>query len=300
MTPKSNPGLTRFQWIALLAVLLGVFLFAEGPIWEHPWDVDRAAWWSYLPIPFLVAGALAWKKRLRAPALLVDTIGVTMAKFAITYVVAIGLWVASGGPPPRPALAATAFATRVAKRPPRRTEVPHETGTIEGRVLSPDGTPDAGALVWISRGLERYRFASPADPIRLVHDGRRLSPDHAFVEVGQPIRVTASDGRLHTLHAKREDGRLAFNVPILPGGAARPFAPREEAGLVRIDCTVHADEDPAWLVVTRHPFHQATAADGRFRFERVPAGRVGIAAWDGAKRERSIDVPAGGIARIEL
>ena len=56
-------GLTGRQLAAVLAVLLGVFLFAAGPVWRHPWEVDGAVWLSYAPIPLLVAGVLLATRR---------------------------------------------------------------------------------------------------------------------------------------------------------------------------------------------------------------------------------------------
>ena len=42
------------RWTTLAALLM-IFFFGDGPVWDHPFNIDLAVWWSYAPIPVVVA-----------------------------------------------------------------------------------------------------------------------------------------------------------------------------------------------------------------------------------------------------
>ena len=78
---------------------------------------------------------------------------------------------------------------------------------------------------------------------------------------------------------------------------------REPAKVSRLRCTVHPDsEAPAYLAVLDHPFYTVTAADGSFRVQGIPAGKVTLAAWHASQGEASaeIEVAARGEATADL
>ena len=207
-------------------------------------------------------------------------------KFAATYFIATALWAFSSPP---------AHAPMRVEIPPRRSAVsapptalsPERLGNIEGRVAEPGGAPAREALVWIAAGLEGTRFAQRADPVRLENDGRGFSPRVAAAQVGQPLLLRATDGHLHSLKATADQGRtIAFNVAVLASGAWREVTFDRAFGPVALDCTVHHEhggEERAEVVVLDHPFFATTSEDGRFRFEKVPAGRLRLAARSGVR-----------------
>src|ERR1051325_617772 len=96
-------GLSRRQYIGIFAIAFAVFLFSNGRMWRHPFDLDKAVWWSYAVIPLLVAGCLFAARRFRLRGLLLGTLELVLYKFGATYLVAATLW-AITKPPPRPAL----------------------------------------------------------------------------------------------------------------------------------------------------------------------------------------------------
>src|SRR5688572_2387993 len=89
------------QFAVVYAIAIATFLLVNGPVWRHPFDLDSSIVWSYLVIPVLVAACLLWSRRLGVVPLLVNTVEAVLVKFGVTYVAALVLWIASGGPPPR-------------------------------------------------------------------------------------------------------------------------------------------------------------------------------------------------------
>jgi pimeloyl-ACP methyl ester carboxylesterase len=101
---KSLPRMSRLQFWSCWLLLVGLFVFGHGALWEHPWDmeqVDSAILWSYAPIPFLVLGCLLWSRRLGWKALLLDTLELTFVKYAATLAIALTVWKLAPPPPPR-------------------------------------------------------------------------------------------------------------------------------------------------------------------------------------------------------
>src|SRR4051812_9969893 len=103
--PAEDPPflrLTRLQFWGFLAIAVAVFLFASGPVWQHPWDIgalNRAIFYSYGVVPVLVLGGLAYKRRLGLRAFALDLLVLTLLKYTITFGIALLLWTAHGAPP---------------------------------------------------------------------------------------------------------------------------------------------------------------------------------------------------------
>jgi hypothetical protein len=139
--------ISRAQFWVAYAVAVALFFFDTGPIWRHPWDIgalDRAILWSYAPIPFLVAGCLLGSRRFSLHALFLDTLELTMLKYATTLGIALVLFeitpVPQVAPPPRPARGVVAEPALV----PTPID-PATTGSVSGTVLS-DGRAIAGGV----------------------------------------------------------------------------------------------------------------------------------------------------------
>lgn len=293
--PEAAERLPPLLYWGVFGVALAVFLFGEGPIWTHPWSIesfDLAVYWSYVPIPLLILAGLAWSRRLGLRSFLLNTLELTLLKYSVTFTIALFLWETQAAPgldrsithhPAAPAATEAIAATPIP---------PGTTGSIEGRVRGADGGPAAGALVYVESGLEAYVFAPPPEPLRLENHGGGVEPRLAAAQAGQTILARATDGRLHSVVASRDD-EAVFHVPMLSSGAWSTVIVREPHGIAALACTVHqgsAAEAPSQLAVFSHPFFAITAADGRFRFAGVPAGRLGVAVWS----------RAGGRASVEL
>jgi hypothetical protein len=301
------PALGRGTSLAILIAVVAFFLVGMGPVWLHRWDVDRSILYSYVPIPFLVAGALAWRRRLSVKAWVLHTFEITFAKFVITATVLVSLWASSDGPPLNPVERRPAEYAASGAADASVAEVPVEptplgpTGAVAGQVQDSGGAPLEGVLVFISAGLEKFVFPAPSGNVVLHHDGERLTPAVAGVRVGQPMEVRSSSKTLHTLVARRGTTALV-NVPVLAHQGARPVVFRDPKGLVTLSCSVHgSSEAGALLGVFAHPYFAVSGADGRFQLEAIPAGLVEISAGAASGTGRAdVKVEAGGAVAVRL
>ncbi len=98
-------GLPRTTFLLILAVVVALFLVARGAVWRNPWDpeaLDSAIFWSYLPIPFLVAGGLLIARRFSWRFLFLESMAITLLKYVTTFLVALAFWATSDPRPRRP------------------------------------------------------------------------------------------------------------------------------------------------------------------------------------------------------
>ena len=302
-TAEETPALrlTPLQLWGFLGIAVAIFLFASGPVWEHPWDIgalNRAIFYSYAPLPVLVLIGLAYKRRLGLRAFAVDLLVLTLLKYSITFGIALVLWSMQGAPPtaaqaiiasPRKALSA---APPGAPAPPP-TPIPEEkAGVVRGVVLDGDGKPVKGALAYIAAGLEAWVFAAPQQELALANHGAGIEPAVAIAQLRQPIAARSTDGHLHTFIAT-QGGTTLLNLPLLSSGVPTPIAFTEAHGVTELRCSVHqhlGTEAPSTLLVLTHPFSTITGEDGRFAWSGVPAGALRLAAWDRARGAASLAI----------
>lgn len=302
-------GLPRTMFLLILVVVVALFLVARGAVWRNPWDpeaLDSAIFWSYLPIPFLVAGGLLLARRFSWRFLLLESMAITLLKYVTTFLVALAFWATSDPPPPKSASAPPPPPKAAAPEapPPPPTPIARErTGTLRGSLKSAAGEPVAGAFVYVAAGLEAFVFERPTEPLRVENDGAGVRPPLVVVRAGQTILGRSLDGHLHTLVASGDTAGTTFNIPMMSSGAWSTVVVREPAKVSRLRCTVHPEgEAPSYLVVLDHPFFATTGADGAFSFAGVPAGKVTLAAWHAERGDTSapVEVPALGEVAADL
>jgi hypothetical protein len=289
-------SLTWGQTATITLIGTAVFLFADGPFWDHLWDlkrVDRAIWLSYAIVPLLVALVLVRSGRFAWSALAFGTIETTAYKFGATFVIAHAAW---SFVDPAPRIQRIHRNPIAAKRAPLvpSTIDPEQTGEIRGRA-------PAGSLVYVASGLDHLVFAPDDRPLILQHDGHGLAPRFSAVQVGQPIDVVSHDERIHTMRAT--DSRHMFRKNLaLPPSTTRSTLPFDRAlGRLNLDCTVHrGEEDPAELVVLAHPFFARADESGTFSLRGVPAGHLVITALSSVPASVEVDLAPGGALDLAL
>ena len=83
--PWTAVGLTRAQFVAILALSIVLFVFVGGPVWAHVRDRHLVRiTTSYGVIPFAVAAALHKNGELRPAPLVGATIVVALVKLVVT------------------------------------------------------------------------------------------------------------------------------------------------------------------------------------------------------------------------
>lgn len=304
-TAEETPTLrlTPLQLWGFLGVAVAIFLFASGPVWEHPWDIgalNRAIFYSYAPLPVLVLIGLAYKRRLGIRAFVVDLLVLTLLKYSITFGIALVLWSVQSAPPsaaqtnvasPRKGLSVAPPPAPTPAPPP--TPIPEErAGVVRGIVLDGDGKPVKGALAYIAAGLEAWVFAAPQQEVALENRGAGIEPALAIAQLRQPIAARSTDGHLHTFIAT-QGGTTLLNLPLLSSGVPTPIAFAEAHGVIELRCSVHqhlGTEARSTLLVLTHPFSTITGEDGRFSWSGVPAGALRLAAWDRARGVASLAI----------
>jgi hypothetical protein len=244
-------------------------------------------------------------KRFSWRFLFLESMVIVLLKYAITFSLALVLWATSGGPPPPPPKAPPPVKTAVAQPPPPPpTKIaPDQKGTVHGVVKDAGGHPVAGAFVYVASGLEAFVFEPPVDPVRVENDGKsvrassgegaagKLPAGLVVARAGQTIQGRSLDSHLHTLVASGDTAGTTFNIPMMSSGAWSSVVVREPAKVSRLKCTVHPDtEAPGYLVVLDHPFFTATADDGTFRIDGVPAAKIAIAAWHATSGAGDVEV----------
>jgi hypothetical protein len=243
-----------------------------------------------------------------------NTLELTLVKFAITYSIAIVLWATSGGPPPvadyepKMHLDPSAISKPAPEPAPPATPWPDAKRTpVTGQVRDHDGHAVAGALVYVTQGLDDLIFEPPANALRIEADERGFGSALMVAREHQVIEARSGDGRLHNLVASPERD-APFNVPLLADGSWQQVTPPPGGSILRIKCVIHApNESEAHLLVLHHPHHALTDDEGKFDLGRLPARRVvvgvrtaALGAEAAANVTKEVDLVAGDALELEL
>ncbi|MCK6472493.1 MAG: hypothetical protein L6R28_12180 [Planctomycetes bacterium] len=128
------------------------------------------------------------------------------------------------------------------------------------------------AMVYVSKGLETYRFEVPKEPVEVDQKGCQYIPHVFGVMAGQTLNIRNSDETLHNVNAV---GYFNFGQPK-PQVDTRKF---DDAAAVHFKCDAHA-----WMSskcnVFDHSFFVVTKDDGSFELPgKLVPGKYTISAW---------------------
>lgn len=96
---KGSPILSASEIAAVVLIVFPIFLFFGGPIWTHAFQIDGAVGWSYVPIPALVALLLLRRSAFTFGGFVASTVHAAGIKYALTAMIALGLWIFTDPPP---------------------------------------------------------------------------------------------------------------------------------------------------------------------------------------------------------
>ena len=174
-------------------------------------------------------------------------------------------------------------------------------------VLSPDRkvTAVAQAIVWIPDAT-KARAGGPGGPSglspaalpRIASKNKRFEPRVTAVPAGTTVEFPNLDGIFHNVFSLSP--AATFDLGLYRNGASRSMT-FEKPGLVRVYCNIHP-QMAAYLLVIDGTVWAQTGADGSAVLLRVPAGLVGVRAWDekGGDYQGTVEVVAGKSAALAI
>lgn len=300
---ESTPATLSWpSFLGALAVVLAIFFFLH-PIWEARTtdEVDKNIWFSYVPIPLLVLGLLAFERKLNWTSWFLETTKLTLVKFGVTYVVAGVIW-STGNAPVAPETPRTespvgatddVFALHDAPQPSALDAA--TLAELDLRVLRPDGSAAAGVLLHVARGLERLNFPTPDEPYEIRHVNGAFEAGPHLVRAHRELVLRNDSPGLHTAELRDAKNRPLLNRSLPPEGEHRIMFPHGY-GVLSLHCRVHPEaEPPVPVIVFAHPFAVLTDDEGRASLRDVPAGELELRA-----RELVFDGEASEVTREVL
>ena len=132
-------------------------------------------------------------------------------------------------------------------------------------------------IVRITKGITG-NYEPPMTNVTLDQSQCMYRPRVAVIMAGQSLLVRNSDQTLHNVHTYKGASTL-FNQAEVPGLPAIAKTFKDATGeILKFKCDVHPWMT-GFLIVTDHPFFQATGTDGSFKLDKVPAGQYTVEAW---------------------
>ncbi len=158
----------------------------------------------------------------------------------------------------------------------------------------------ANAFVYISKGLEQYKFVVPKAPVTIDQKGCWFRPRVLGVQVGQTVDIINSDPVTHNIHPMPKMNS-EWNHSQGPGDPPmhRTFSKPEV--MIPVKCNIH-DWMHEWIGVVANSFFAVTNDDGTFDFTGLPPGTYTVTAWHEGlgTQEATVTVPQSGKADATL
>ena len=133
----------------------------------------------------------------------------------------------------------------------------------------------------------------------LDQKGCVFRPHVVIVPAGTPVDILNSDGVLHNFHT-----HSTKNSPMnraQPGFRKKMTETFNQAEIIKVSCDAHSWMS-GWLVVTDHPYIDATDGGGAFKITDVPPGNHTIEVWHETleKITKTVTVKAGEETKITI
>ncbi len=168
--------------------------------------------------------------------------------------------------------------------------------TAEDLVVGPDkGIQNAVVSVVGLKGAP----PKPANPPTVDQKGCVFRPHVLIAPVGVGVDILNNDGVLHNFHTKSTK-----NSPMnraQPGFRKKMTETFSQAETIKVVCDAHSWMS-AWLVITDHPYIDATDGGGAFKIADVPPGNHTVEVWHETlgKVTKTVAVKAGEEAKITI
>jgi plastocyanin len=139
----------------------------------------------------------------------------------------------------------------------------------------------------------------PANSPTIDQKGCMFHPHVLIVPVGVGIDILNSDGILHNFHTQG-----VKNSPLnraQPGFRKKMTETFNQAETMKVSCDAHSWMS-AWIVLTDHPYIDATDGSGNFKIADVPSGNQTIEIWHETlgKITKTVTVKPGEEAKVTI
>lgn len=175
------------------------------------------------------------------------------------------------------------FAFRTVENP-NRPHIDAKTRAVADAVVFLRGIDLASSRPW---DLPPVRVEVGDGRITVAQGERRSRV--GFVRRGDAISVASSEPKYHVLRG-RGDAFFSLTLPEPDRPVSRTLT---QPGRVELSSGTGMYWASADLLVADHPYYTLTDTDGRFAFDRVPAGKVEVVVWlpgwTPARQERDPD-----------
>lgn len=163
-----------------------------------------------------------------------------------------------------------------------------------GPVAAPEPTP---AVVYLEG---KFAEGAPPPPIVRVEQRRfQFLPGVLAVQKGTRVEFPNGDEDYHNVFSFSKPKR--FDLGRYRKDENPPAQTFDRVGVVKLYCEIHEHMRGA-IVVVDSPHFQKTDANGKFRLEKLPAGKFTLKVWrdDKPTLEKVVELKDGETLRVEF
>jgi len=147
----------------------------------------------------------------------------------------------------------------------------------------------ANVFVYLKGGpADKFKFATPSDPVVLDQQGCRYHPRVLGIQTNQPFKVTNSDKATHNIHPSPKVNDEWNQMQAQGAPAIEKKFSRAET-LIPVKCNQHP-----WMKanvgVLAHPYFAVSAKDGSYTIKNIPPGSYTLVFWHETKGEQTQQV----------
>ncbi len=153
-------------------------------------------------------------------------------------------------------------------------------------VISPESRGIRHVVLWLDNVELPERYKPPTSHLVIDNLKCQFEPHAAVITVGSTVQAKNSDEVYHTTHFY---GDTNENPPLPEKGSLSPRYKVRRPGMMNVKCDKHGWMQ-AYVLVSKHPFHAVTDADGKFSIAGVPAGTYKLIVWHERFLKQQTDV----------
>ncbi|MCW8132328.1 MAG: hypothetical protein KIS92_18420 [Planctomycetota bacterium] len=176
------------------------------------------------------------------------------------------------------------------KADPKCHEMHKGKELLSEAVVCSDAGEVANCIVYVSEGLEKYKFEAPETPVEVDQVGCVYIPHTFALMVGQPLLIKNGDPTAHNVHEIKD----LFNKQQAGKGDQDTFR-IEDAHTSGLKCDIHPWMNANYMTF-EHPFFGVSDEKGAFKFtEKLLPGKYKLVCWHQKLKtvEKEIEVKEG-------